>query len=373
MKRVVITRSNPIDPDSRVEKEANSLKKMGNEVYLVVWDRTSNHKMKKDLKQLENYKVKRISFGAKATYGAGIKSIIPYLKFQINLFMWLIKNKRKYDICHFCDFDTAFLGSLACFWTNKKYIFDIFDYLSTDAKTIKEKIIEKLENNIINRAETTIICSEQRKTQIKKSRPKSLVVIHNTPSNIPVLKENLSKKEKVKIAYIGILQDFRLLKEMVEIVSEMKNVELHIGGFGKYEDYMRNAARQHSNIKFYGKLQYEETLRLENSCDLMTAIYDPSIGNHKYAAPNKFYEALFLGKPLIMVKETGMSDIVKSEDIGVLIEYSSEGFRDGVKSLINRRDEWEKMSDKMKKIYLEKYSWNEMEKRLQELYLRFDN
>ena len=34
----------------------------------------------------------------------------------------------------------------------------------------------------------------------------------------------------------------------------------------------------------------------------MTAIYDPNISNHYYAAPNKFYEALMLGKPLIMVK-----------------------------------------------------------------------
>ena len=159
---------------------------------------------------------------------------------------------------------------------------------------------------------------------------------------------------------------------MVEAVADMKEVELHIGGFGKYEKYMEEAAKKYGNVKFYGRMQYEETLQLEDNCDLMTAIYDPSIGNHRYAAPNKFYEALFLGKPLLMVKGTGMSDIVEKEDIGVLIDYSSIGFRRGVRQLIARRAEWKQMGERMKRIYSDKYSWNEMEKRLRELYVKLD-
>lgn len=54
-------------------------------------------------------------------------------------------------------------------------------------------------------------------------------------------------------------------------------------------------------IFFYGKILYYETLKLESSCDIMADLYDPSNPDNYYAALNKFYEALMLGKPLILV------------------------------------------------------------------------
>lgn len=371
MNRIIMARSNHVDPDSRVEKEANSLAKAGYQVTLLTWDRSENYWIKSDKKRLNDSVVTRISFGARAEFGVGMKSLFPYIKFQISLFFWLLKNRKEYDICHFCDFDTALTGSYACKLVKKKYVFDIFDYLSTNAVTVFQKIIERKENRIINRADATIICTEQRKAQIKKSRPKNLVVVHNSPEVISVEKSEKNKGTKIKIVYVGILQDYRLIKEMIHAVSTMPRIELHIGGFGKYEKFVEDASRKCNNIIYYGKLSYDKTLQLENSCDLMTAIYDPMVENHKYAAPNKFYEGLYLGKPLVMVKGTGMSEIIEKEKIGVLIDYSEQGFIDGINELIMKQSEWEKMKKRMKELYIQKYSWNEMENRLLKLYSEF--
>lgn len=368
MSQIVMIRSNYVDPDSRVEKEANSLVMAGHKVILLTWNRSANYKCKIDKKKLQDTVITRVSCGAQASFGEGMKNLGAYLKFQKFIFCWLIKHRNEYDVCHCCDFDTANVGSLACKIVNRKYIFDIFDYISTDAHTLFQKVVECRENSIVNHAKATIICTEQRKKQIEKCKPNNLTIIHNSPAVIPqIVKENNSSK-KIKIAYVGILMEGRLLKEMAEVVANFPNVELHIGGFGKYEDFMRNMALKYDNIFFYGKIPYNETLKLEQECDLMTAIYDPMIGNHKYAAPNKFYEALYLGKPLIMVKGTGMSDIIEREQIGVLIDYSKQGFENGIKKLIERQENWKDMSDKMKILYSEHYSWKEMERRLIELY-----
>lgn len=371
-KRIVIARSNSIEPDSRVEKEANSLLKAGYDIILLAWDRDSNYFVKHDQKKLTTGDVLRISFGARAAFGAGMKSLPAYLKFQISLFLWLLKNKNYYDYCHLCDFDTAFTGSFVCRILKKKFIFDIFDYLSTDAKSFFKRCIEKAENSIINHADATIICTEKRSEQIKKARPHNLTIIHNSPAIISGIEEKNQRNDNVKIAYIGILQDYRLLPEMIHAISTMNDVELHIGGFGKYESYIKETSDKYSNIFYYGRISYEDTLRLESTCDLMTAIYDPKIGNHIYAAPNKFYEALYLGKPLIMVNETGMSEIVKKNEIGTLIDYSEEGFVEGLKWLIEKKDAWKDMSMRMKKLYSEQFSWQKMETRLIELYQRME-
>ena len=53
-------------------------------------------------------------------------------------------------------------------------------------------------------------------------------------------------------------------------------------------------------------IDYESALELYAKCDLMFALYDPAIPNHRYSAPNKVYEAMLLGKPIIVAEGTGV-------------------------------------------------------------------
>lgn len=368
MKKIVIVRSNPIEPDSRVEKEANSLCKLGYDVTLFGWDRENNYIIRKNKKALSDYEVDRFCVGAKAGFGEGFKSLLPFIKFQILLFLWIIMNGKNYDVFHFCDFDTAFTGSKACRILKIPFVFDIFDYLSTDAHTVFKKIVKKFEDTIIDNANATIICTEKRKHQIINTNPHNLTVIHNSPPEYEGEEKETERNGKIKIAYVGVLLEHRLLEEMLQVVSGLPEIELHIGGFGKYEELVNKYAMENENIIFYGKLPYAQTIELEKKCDIMTAIYAPYIGNHKYAAPNKFYEGLMLGKPLLMVKGTGMSEYIDKNNIGVLIDYSKDGLLAGIQELCKREDEWKDMSDRMRKLYQKEFSWTEMERRLQELY-----
>jgi len=56
------------------------------------------------------------------------------------------------------------------------------------------------------------------------------------------------------------------------------------------------------------------------------------------------------------------------ENIGELIDYSYDGFEKGLRDLIDRKNEWSEISEKMKSLYTEKFSWEIMEKRLLDLY-----
>lgn len=372
-KRIIFLRSNPVDPDSRVEKEVNSLIKAGYNVKILAWDRNELYEVREDILNLPSGNVKIYRFGIPAKFGGGIKkNLLPLIKFQLRLSKWLSKFKDQYDIIHACDFDTAFTARKVAKKLNKKLVYDIFDYYVSafSVPTRLKKIIEKMDHRLINQADATIICTEKRKEQISGSSPQKLTIIHNSPPVFNKKKSSLNlDKKKIKIAYVGILQDHRLLRELAEVVIDNDKYELHIGGFGKYEDYFKDLALKHNNVLYYGKIPYLETLELEESCDIMTALYDPSIENHYYAAPNKFYEALMLGKPLIMVKNTGMSEIVSEHSIGELIEYDKSNLIDAIENLVERKDEWENISQKMIKLYKTHYSWDEMERRLKKLYI----
>lgn len=367
-KNVCIIRSNPVNPDSRVEKEAKSLKKKGYNVQILAWDREANYTAKKEFLDVNDFQIPITRIGFKASYGDGMKNIIPYMKFQISMRKWLKKNSDCLDIIHACDFDTAFFSIGIAKRKDKRFIFDIFDFLSSKPENLIQKIIHFIQIQIINHSDGTIICTEDRLKQIKGSKPKRIAIVHNSPENRIDINVKKGVKEKITIVYVGILQDYRLLKEITEVIANKTNVRFMVAGFGKLEEFFRENSEKYENIHFLGKISYKDTIALEAKADIMLAVYDPEIDNHIYAAPNKFYEALMLGKPVIMVKNTGMSSFVKTENIGELIEYSKEGFEEGLDLLIKRKEEWEEMSNRMKCLYEKKFSWSIMEQRLYQFY-----
>jgi len=91
---VVFTRSNPVNPDSRVEKEVNALLKEGFEVIILAWDRDRKYDIEEEHLNMESGIVRVLRFGIPAKYGGGIKkNLIPLMKFQISLYRWLKKTE----------------------------------------------------------------------------------------------------------------------------------------------------------------------------------------------------------------------------------------------------------------------------------------
>lgn len=379
MKRIILLRSNPVNPDPPVEKAAMALLKAGYHVKIIGWDRDADYVLKKEFIQFADYVVEVIRFGIKAQFSGGIKkNLFPLCLFLKRLRCWLVENRKEYDIIHAFDFDTSFVACKYAKKFNKKLVYHILDYYVDShglRKTILEKPIRKLENCVINDADATIICTEKRKKQISESRPKRLTVIHNTPSaaQLKQCDHKTQQTERIKIVYVGILEPSRLLREIATAVSENNGLEFHVAGFGTLEAFFLEQSRIYDNIYYYGRLTYEHTLSLENECDIMLAIYDPVIENHRFAAPNKFYESLMLGKPVIMARGTGMSEVVEENAIGELIAFSKEGFIDGVNRLIRRKEEWPLIQKRMQEIYRNQYCWDEMERRLIQMYADLQN
>ena len=104
----------------------------------------------------------------------------------------------------------------------------------------------------------------------------------------------------------------------------------------------------------------------------MFAIYDPRVTNHRYASPNKLYEAMMLGKPIIVCENTGIDELIKKKKIGEVIEFSEEGFADGINRIIERKEEWPKIEKEMKRLFENEYSWEIMEERLIDLYCKLE-
>lgn len=249
MKRVILLRSNPVNPDPPVEKAALALLRAGYHVTIIGWDRDADYALKKDIIYVADYEAEVIRFGIKGQFSGGLrKNLFPLCRFLNRLRVWLVKHKTEYDIIHAFDFDTGFVASGCARKFNKKFVYHILDYYADShglRKTALEGPVIQLENSVIDCADATIVCTEKRKEQIAGSSPKQLTVIHNTPAATQIGKceDKTEQTGRIKIAYIGILGPSRLLKDIAEAVSENNRIELHVGGFGMLEGFFAESPR----------------------------------------------------------------------------------------------------------------------------------
>lgn len=376
--KIMMVRSLKGYPDSRVEKEIFSLSKE-NKVFFLGWNRDGISSTFSTEKVSIYKKLFRFfHYNSTAPIGLGFKALFfPLLSFWYQEFRFLVRFSKYYEAIHACDFDTIIPAFFVAKMFRKKIVYDIFDYYSDShsAPVFIKKIIRLVENYFINRCDVVIICSEKRKEQIIGTHPKKLEVVHNSPiltDKNEIQKENaIIATNKFKIVYIGVLTEDRYLKEMASVISGRNDVELHIGGWGVLEDYFKNMSDCHDNIIYYGKIPYQKVIDIEKQCDLITALYNPSTANHKYAAPNKFYESIMLGKPVVMLKNTGMDCYVEEHNIGYIIDLGLTDFVAGFNATIDYfiNNKWTKASEeRARSLYINQFSWDIMERRLNNIY-----
>jgi len=324
--KITIIRSNPISPDPRVEKEAKSLAKAGFQVNALGWDRTGN--LPKSEK-IGNFSINRLPIRAK--YGSGLMNLPALIRWQFGLMWWLLKNKKNYEIIHACDFDTILPALAMKFFWKKIVVYDIFDFyadhLRKTPKFIK-KIIRGLDFWAINKSDGVILVDDSRKSQISGSKPKIYISIYNSPEDLYNIKSDEIPNEKnssFKIAYIGLLQVERGLLELIEVLKNHPEWQLDMAGFGGDEEKILAEIKSMGNVNWYGRIHYQKALEISNVSDVMIATYDPSIPNHRYSSPNKVFEAMMLGKPIIVAKNTNMDLIIEKEKCGIIVEYGDKG------------------------------------------------
>jgi glycosyltransferase involved in cell wall biosynthesis len=366
-------RSNPIDPDPRVEKAATALGNYGYTVRILGWDRSAS------LKEFDSaYQVPIQRLGFQADYGTGLQNFPALLRWQWGLFHWLILHREEIDIIHACDFDTVIPALFMKLLWGKKVIYDIFDFYADHLRATPgwvKSLIRFVDRRCVGWADSVILVDNARINQIGGTKSKKFVVINNTPPDVlpKLLKnKNNSQSDLFRIAYVGLLQIERGLIEILNVMQKHPEWTLTLAGYGGDEIRIKERASEMENVKWYGRVSYERALELSFQADVLFATYDPDIPNHQYASPNKLFEAMMLGKPIIVARNTNIDHIVEDEDCGLIIKYGDTDQLDqALISLFENSKRRDLMGSNGRKAYEEKYAWKVMESRLIEMYSSF--
>ena len=360
---VIFLRSLDCNPDPRVQKYCDYLTENLIGYRILCWDR--------DLKYKDD--AVRIYFHKKAGYGTGLKNIVGILKFNRFLIKQLYRYRKSYKIIHACDFDTILSALLFKIFFRKVVIYDIFDWF-VDSRHFRNRFLKKcilaLEKIALKSSDTVIICDEERKKQLNYE-PKNLWILPNIPSfkdtNNSILSTSFTAPISgiIRLSYVGTMPADRGIDKLLECVKNNHSLQLDIAGFGIMDKLVKKYSDECSNIHFYGTVPYEIGMQIMRNSDIIIAIYEKSVLNNVYAAPNKYYEGLYLGKPILTTKGTLVGYHTEKYETGFVIDESLEDMklffeRGDLSKLIaicgkNARTLWETKYSNYVKFFMEQH------------------
>lgn len=357
--------------DSRVFKTSRTLLNSGYYVCVVAL-----HDMAlKEHETISGVSVHRIKLVSRAWSKHRLIQVLKIFEF-IGRF---VCRYRKFDVLHCNDLNGLFVG-FCCKLTRPKIIivydsheFAINDVPNQSALSIKLK--KMLEGFLIRFAHSVINVSDSIANEYSRlyNIPKPHLVLncpayHEQPKR-NLFRENLGiRADQTIFLYQGGLSKGRGIELLLEAFSDLdtdKNV-LVCMGYGPLEGLIQEKAQQQNTVFFHPAVSPDVLLNYTSSADYGILFYEDTCLNHRYCSPNKIFEYLMAGLPVLTSNLFEMKRLVETEGVGIVAEENTvEGFRNAVEaSLVQDYDAIQKNVFAARK----KYCWEEQEEVLKEIY-----
>lgn len=373
MADIAFVRTNSIVYDIRPVKILGSLYKRY-DLLVLGWDRKGIFKIDQLKKEMnwksDDNKTDVKILGVRAPFNkVSLVSYFPMIIYFPLFWIWVLINLIKYKpkVVYACDLDTVLPCYLYKILFGKKLIFDVFDRYAMTLIPVKFKILHAVVNRIEEffaaRVDVLINISKEVLYTFRK-KPKRSVIIMNCAKDFHVKKEGLDGHLPLKVVYTGaIWQKSRGLENIIEAIRDLTDVEFITAGWYRDEDKdFLDKILEIPHVKFRGLLEPDEALALEASSDVMIALYEPELLLYTVTLPNKLFEAMACGVPLITNVASEVVDEFKS---GIIVKYDDVNqIREAVVALRDDIDLRQKLGQNARNAFLEKYSWSKMEKEL---------
>ncbi len=361
MRRVLFLVSNPVDPDPRVMMEALSLSSAGFKVRILAMRRRGHERENKRVDGVEI-----IRRGLEAPYARPIGLGISLAAFYLSSLA-----ERSHDVVHCHDLDTLPLGLLL--GRRSKVIYDAHEYyggMAFPGSPFMRNLVDAIEGALVPKVDAVVTVGKRLARRFKDMGAREVVVIGNwrdpmDPEGTEELRKSWGLDVNLIISYVGVLDPRRGILDLMKAVSRLDGVGLVIGGYKGAVEEVARFAEKHKNMKFLGKVDPDDVPRVFAASDAVFYVPEHT-PNGYYSAPNSFFIALSVGRPVLTSDYGEIADLVRETGCGFIIEPTVEGIR---RFLMGRGEElMDARASCLKSRW--KYSWKEAERRLMELYGR---
>lgn len=288
------------------------------------------------------------------------------------------------DVYHFHDPELMIVGLLLKL-RGKKVIWDVHEhypnaildkyYLSKPLRRVVSTSFDLFERGVARFFNyviytTPFVGARYQKMKVRSGR------IENYP--ILSLSETFERSPQDRIIYLGAMSRIRGLLEVIEafglVAARHPTWELCLVGSSRpqwFEREMKDLAARRgvaANVKFLAWVPYEEKERLSSQASMGVITYLP-YSNNTSCLPNKLFDYMLVGLPVIASNFPLYREVVEPDRCGLIVDPSKpEEIARAMEYLMEHPQEAREMGARGRKAVVEKYHWEQESERLLQIY-----
>lgn len=339
-------------------KMCSSAAKSGYNVNLIIADGQKN--------EIKNG-VKIIDVGAKTG-----NRISRMTKTVLKVYKAAIKTKS--DVYHLHDPELMTIGILLKL-RGKKVVFDAHEdlpkqikskaYLNPISRIVLSGFFSFFEWTFCRFFDYVITATPAIRDKFKKIN-KNTIDINNYPLENELFTQD-QITEKTKIVYTGIITPIRCAAEMIEAVNLIDNQILYMAGpiRDKTTELLIN---NDPKVDYLGTLSRNEMSALFSQALAGLVLYSP-LPNHIESQPNKMFEYMSAGIPVIGSDFPLWREIIEAYDCGICVNpHDPKAIAEAIVYLRGNKTRASEMGENGRKAVIGVFNWSSQEKKLIEVY-----
>ncbi|UCE93524.1 MAG: glycosyltransferase [Flavobacteriaceae bacterium] len=314
MNRVIISASNDLTTDQRIHRTCECFNEMGFEILLI--GRIINNKAPLD----KPFKIKRFSLFFK-------RGFLFYADLNIRLFWKLLFSRKQLLFSN--DLDTLLPNFLVSRLTATPLIYDSHELFTEVPELISRNHVRsfwlKLEKLIFPKLKNIITVNKKIADYYTSKYRVPVKVIRNVP--VPIEKKGYTAPEinlgPKRIIYQGALNLGRGVELMIDAMQFLPEYQFLIAGDGDIADHLKHRVHDlglEDRIIFKGKLKPEELRELTKQSDVGLSLEEDLGLNYRYCLPNKVFDYIHGGIPVIVTDLPLLKNLVSSYKIGEVLK-----------------------------------------------------
>lgn len=229
---------------------------------------------------------------------------------------------------HSMDLDTGLVGLFAARLLRVPFVYQCLDpyagSLPVGWPRVIGRVVDRIENAVISRSDLFVITDLLRLAQHPAAVPAHVTELPNIPMRAP--EPQPWSGGELTVGYVGSLVPHRSLDVIIDTVGGLadEGVRLVLGGFGPLEAELRSRAAPYPNITILGWVPDDEVMATMGAFDVFVQIEDPSHPAYRWVSPNKLFESMALGRPIIVARGTLSATRVAETGHGLTVAYGSQ-------------------------------------------------
>ena len=241
--------------------------------------------------------------------------------------------------------------------TVRHWVLDIFDSFFLKSTSRLTSTFKAILQRIIYGSSSVILVTDEARLNLlpEWSRAKTRVLPNYPLTDGSTHDLRAVREGPLTIFFSGSIGRDRGISFLVNLIKQDPLLVVHVAGW--LYDREGEEFTRHPQVKYHGVVHQTAAAEIAKQCDYILCLYEPNIVNNIYASPNKIYDGIQAGVPVIINQEVLVSAFVREKKLGVVLDsYSPTHISAVLEELKTQRNQFTHIA-KMQG----KYTWEKIE------------